>query len=99
MSRPAPLTLGKPTHVGRVRALLLTVALLLGAVSATVLAPAPAGASVHARTTIENTIAWAVKDLIDLERAAHGLPRVHMNWHLRLSARRHDYRMASWNDM
>jgi uncharacterized protein YkwD len=60
---------------------------------------APAAASLPAVTTVENTIAWAIKRLVNVERALHGLPQVFMDKQLRVSARRHNVAMANANEM
>jgi uncharacterized protein YkwD len=89
----------KTKHAGRIRALLLIVGLLLGAFTVATTAAQPAEASIPPRTALENSIAWVIKDLINVERVAHGQRPVRMNADLRLSARRHDVTMARFNEM
>ncbi|HKC27122.1 MAG TPA: CAP domain-containing protein, partial [Jatrophihabitans sp.] len=96
---PLSILHAKPTHAGRVRALVLIVGLLLGVFAVATSAAQPAGASVPRRTGQENAIAWSIKKLIDRERAQHHLPALRMNRDLRLSARRHDVAMAHQNTM
>ena len=86
-------------HSRRMRALLLSALLALGLCVGLVGAATPAAASIPPVTTAENTIAWAIKRLINVERALHGLPQVFMDKQLRLSARRHDVAMAKDNEM
>ena len=86
-------------HSRRLRALLLSALLALGLCVGLVGAATPAAASIPPVTTAENTIAWAIKRLINVERALHGLPQVFMDKQLRLSARRHDVAMAKANEM
>lgn len=98
----APLTLlrrSTPHPVGRTRAILLAAAMLLGIFVGTVGAAAPAAATLPPRTTYENTISTAVLKLINYERSLHGLRPVWMSDQLRLSARRHNVRMAYWDEM
>jgi uncharacterized protein YkwD len=83
----------------RARALLAATALCAGAFTGLVASASPAAASLPPRTTLENTIDHAVLTLINTERALHGIPRVYMNSHLQLSARRHNVRMAYWDEM
>lgn len=83
----------------RLRAMLLIAALSLGAFAAVTVAASPASASIPARTTLESQIAWTVKRLINIERAAHGLAPVYMSSQLQLSARRHDVTMAKYDEM
>jgi uncharacterized protein YkwD len=84
---------------GRVRALLLAVAMTVGAFVFVTAAASPASASIPPRTTYESQIAWAVKRLINYEREAHGLAPVKMSSQLMLSARRHNVTMAKYDSM
>jgi uncharacterized protein YkwD len=85
---------------GRLRTLGTTVLALLGVLAATLTVSAPAGATtLPARTALESRIAWAVKALINSERALHGSGYLYMNSHLQLSARRHNVTMARYNTM
>jgi uncharacterized protein YkwD len=84
---------------GRLRALLLAAAVLLGLTVAATAAAAPAGASTHPRTRLENRIGWAIHAMINRERAAHGVAPVSMAPTLRLSARRHNITMCRFNTM
>jgi len=84
---------------GRLRALLLAAALLLGLTVAGTAAAAPARASGHPRTTLENRIDWTIHAMINRERAAHGVAPVSMVPALRLSARRHNLTMCRFNKM
>jgi uncharacterized protein YkwD len=59
----------------------------------------PAAAALPQRTAFENTVAWAVKRLVNVQRALHGLKPVYMDNALRLSARRHNVQMASFDQM
>lgn len=59
----------------------------------------PAAGSLPPVTSVENTISWAVKRLINVERALHGLPQVFMDKQLRVSARRHNVAMARADEM
>lgn len=93
-SAPAP-----RSRSPRVRAVLLSALVAIGMCAGLVSAPAPAGASTTLPTTLENTIAFAVKALINTERAVNGLAPVHMSSHLRLSARRHNLTMARYDEM
>jgi uncharacterized protein YkwD len=77
----------------------LTAALFLGVFAGVTAAASPASATVPSRTPLERTIAWTIKDLINVERVLHGLPPVHMSWDLMVSARRHDVTMARHNTM
>jgi uncharacterized protein YkwD len=99
MSPLAALYPGKPAQRGRARALLLTLTLLLAVLTAALTAAEPASAAVPPTTARENRIAWAIKNLINDERARHGLPPVHMSSQLRLSARRHNLTMARSDQM
>ena len=84
---------------GRLRALLLTATMLVGLAVGATTSAAPAAASVPPRTSMENSIDWTIRTLINTERRMHGLPRVRMNPRLRLSARRHNLKMARDNAM
>ncbi len=61
-------------------------------------APLPAS-SYHGRTSAESKMALAVEKMINAERRAHGLPRLYMRKTLMLSARRHDFTMARYDEM
>ena len=85
---------------GRVRALMLAAAMLVGlAVGATTNAAPAAASSVPQRTARENSIAWTIKRLINTERALHGRAPLRMARSLRISARRHNFTMATHNTM
>jgi uncharacterized protein YkwD len=84
---------------GRLRALLITATMLVGLAVAATTSAAPAAASVPPRTRMENSIDWTIRTLINTERRMHGLNRVRMNPELRLSARRHNLKMARDNTM
>jgi uncharacterized protein YkwD len=86
-------------HRGRVRALLLTVAMFLGVFAGATVAASPASATIPPRTAMENEIAWVIKTMINTERALHGVAPVHMVHSLRRSARRHNFHMATQNEM
>jgi uncharacterized protein YkwD len=73
--------------------------MFLGVFAGVTAAASPASATIPPRTALENEIAWVIKTMINTERAAHGVAPVHMNRHLRLAARRHDFHMANWNTM
>lgn len=88
-----------PARTHRLRGLALVLLLSAGVSVGLVGAAEPAGATVPARTTFENTIAWAVKRLVNTERALHGLRPLYMDDALRLSARRHNVEMANFNEM
>jgi uncharacterized protein YkwD len=62
-------------------------------------APANSATRVPSRTASEASIGKAVRNLINVERARHGLKPVHMNIHLLQSARVHDVHMARANEM
>lgn len=85
------------TH--RLRASLLVLLLCAGITVGLVGAAAPAAAALPQRTAFENTIAWAVKRLVNVQRALHGLRPVYMDNSLRLSARRHNVQMANFDQM
>ena len=93
---PAPVSCSPRAarRAGRLRALVLIAALLGGFAVAVTATAGPAGASIPTRTKLENSIAWKIHTLINTERRKHGLPAVRMNSRLRMSARRHDVRMA-----
>lgn len=73
--------------------------MLLGVFAGALLTASPASATIPPRTTLENQIDWAIRSLINTERAAHGLAPVAMSSQLRLSARRHNVTMAKDNTM
>ena len=83
----------------RWRGLLLSALVALGMAAGLTTAATPASATLPPRTTLENTIAFAVKALINVERSVHGLAPVHMSSQLRLAARRHNVTMARYNEM
>jgi uncharacterized protein YkwD len=83
----------------RLRALAMVLVLCAGISVGLVATAAPAAAALPQRTAFENTIAWAVKRLVNLERALHGLRPVYMDDSLRLSARRHNVAMADYDEM
>lgn len=100
LSRDDDLPNRQPAHrSGRLRALLLAAAMLLGLAAAVTTEAAPAGAAVPPRTTRENRIDWAIHAMINRERVAHGLAPVSMGPRLRLSARRHNVTMSRFNTM
>jgi uncharacterized protein YkwD len=84
---------------GRLRALLLTLAMILGTFTVAFTTASPASAALARRTTVENQISWAVKNLINSERALHGIRPLRMSAELRLAARRHNVRMAQADTM
>ncbi len=88
------------THrVHRLRAALMVLVLCAGICVGLIGAAAPAAATLPPRTAYENDIAWAVKRLVNAERALHGLRPVYMDNSLRLSARRHNVQMANFDQM
>ena len=89
----------RPARRARLRTLATVVLLCAGISVGVVGVAAPAAAAVPARTAYENSIAWAVKRLVNTERALHGLRPVYMDDALRLSARRHNVLMASFDQM
>lgn len=97
--RPASAPVAAPRFGGRSRVLLLVVALLLGLTAGAVVTAGPAGASVPARTSKEKRIDWAILHLINYERAQHGLRPLRMVPALRLSSRRHNLKMAQFDEM
>jgi uncharacterized protein YkwD len=78
-------------------------AMVLGVLAPLVVSTAPANASAArrgpSRTAAEASIGKSVRNLINVERARHGLPPVHMNSDLLKSARVHDLNMARANEM
>ncbi|MDT4911616.1 MAG: hypothetical protein QOC66_744 [Pseudonocardiales bacterium] len=105
MSSPAVLsTLGslEPAAASRrprgIRRIAVALAALIG-VLATLLTSAPPASALPARTALESSIAWAVKNLVVVERTLNGVGYVSMNQHLQLSARRHNVTMARYNTM
>jgi uncharacterized protein YkwD len=78
---------------------------LIVALVASLIATSQASASsiypstLRAPSVTENHIAWAVHNLINKERSAHDRAPLKMNNHLRLSARRHDRRMARYDTL
>ncbi|SHF63768.1 Uncharacterized conserved protein YkwD, contains CAP (CSP/antigen 5/PR1) domain [Jatrophihabitans endophyticus] len=82
----------------RSRVLIATLLLGLLAPLFSVASPAEA-AGVKARTKYERSIQNSVLKLINAQRKAHHLPRVKMNKHLQVSARRHNASMARANQM
>jgi uncharacterized protein YkwD len=73
---------------------------LFGVVASLFISVGPASAiTVPERTALENSIAWAVKNLMVTERALHGVPYIGMSKNLQLSARRHNIAMARANTM
>lgn len=100
LPRKPVLATPQPTRRGgRVRALLLAAAMLVGLTVAATTSAAPAGASAPRRTALEKSISWTIHKMINQERAEHGLPRVRMSPKLRLAARRHNLHMARANTM
>jgi uncharacterized protein YkwD len=100
MTLPLALSASHPhRRTPRVRALLLTVVVAAGMFAGLIGAASPAAATLPPRTTLENAISWAVKRLINTERAVHGLPPVYNSDALRLAARRHDVTMAKYDEM
>jgi uncharacterized protein YkwD len=85
--------------MGRIRALVMAAAMLASLLTGAALTAPAASASVPPVTTVENDIAWAVKRLINYERSLHGLRPLWMSSKLRLSARRHNVRMAYYDEM
>ena len=83
----------------RLRSMFAAVLVALAICTGLVAAASPAGAAVPPRTALEKTIATAVLNLLNAERALHGVPAVHMTSQLQLSARRHDVRMANDDEM
>ena len=61
--------------------------------------PSAAGASVPPRTDLEKKIDWAILRLMNSQRALYGLRPLHMAPELRLSSRRHNVQMATYNEM
>jgi uncharacterized protein YkwD len=86
-------------RIGRIRRFAVAIAALLGVMASLFVSAPPASATLPARTTVENSIAWAVKNLIVAERALHGVRYIYMSSRLMLSARRHDVTMAKYNTM
>jgi uncharacterized protein YkwD len=81
------------------RVAFLVLTLLLGLTGGALVQAGPAGATVPPRTDLERKIDWAIYRLINVERAAHGLPKLYMAPGLRLSSRRHNVTMARFNEM
>jgi uncharacterized protein YkwD len=101
MSPNAALAVRYPTarHGRRLRAFVMTAAMFLGIFSGVVTAAAPASASLPPRTLLEAEIAVVIKNVINVERAVHGLAPVRMSAKIQLAARRHNVTMASYNTM
>jgi uncharacterized protein YkwD len=96
----APLgTSPSPTRVRGLRRIAVSVLALFGVMTSLFVTAGPASATLPARTTLENHIAWVVKNLIVTERALNGVPYIYMNANLMLSARRHNVAMAKANTM
>lgn len=100
LPRKPVLATPQPTRRGgRLRALLLTAAMLLGLAVCATTSAGPAGASVPSRTKLERSIGRTIHEMINQERAAHGLSPVRMSPKLQLAARRHNVHMARHNEM
>jgi uncharacterized protein YkwD len=93
-SHPALPTRATKSSGANLRALISAAAVTLTLFAVFFVAAPTASASLRPRTSLENDIARAVKRLINHERAAHDLAPLKMNDQLRLSARRHNARMA-----
>jgi uncharacterized protein YkwD len=91
----------RSTSAARPARRLLAAATALVGIGASLLASAePSSAStLPPRTAAEQTIAVAVQTVMNVERRAHGLPAVYMNFNLIVSARRHNVTMARYNTM
>ena len=89
-----------PRRTPALRVLVLIASLVATLAAGAVVTAGPAAATgVPPRTDIEKTIDWAIFDMINAERAAHGLRALTMVPELRLSARRHNLKMAAYNEM
>jgi uncharacterized protein YkwD len=77
----------------------MAAAMFLGVFTGVLIAAAPASASVPPRTALEEHIALVIKNVINLERAAHGLAPVRMNTKIQVAARRHNVAMAKYDEM
>lgn len=73
--------------------------MFLGVFAGATVAASPASAAIPPRTTVENEISWVIKTLINTERALHGRAPLRMARSLRISARRHNFTMATHNTM
>jgi uncharacterized protein YkwD len=87
------------TRHGRLRAFFMAAAMFLGVFTAVLTAAPPASASVPPRTDLEEHIALVIKNVINFERAAHGLAPVRMSTKIQLAARRHNIAMANYDEM
>jgi uncharacterized protein YkwD len=99
LPRRIPRTPHAPRRTPLLRIFAVLVALVAGLIAGAVSTAGPASATVPPRTAVEKTIDWAIFDMINAERAAHGLRPVTMVPALRLSARRHNLTMAAFNEM
>jgi len=88
-----------PRRTPFLRVLLLIGSLVVTLAAGAVVSASPAAASIPPRTALEKTIDWAIFDMINAERAAHGLRPLTMSPALRLSSRRHNLHMAAYNEM
>ena len=95
MSEHSPAAVARRTVETR-RLIVLAIAVVLAFSALTTLAPREAGATTRPRVSTSTTTYWAkaMLGLLNRERAAHHLRPLSMNWRLRLSAHRHNLRMA-----
>lgn len=87
---------------GLSRRVVVTLAALAAMLAPFVVSAAPAQAAglyIKPRVAYEVSVQNSVLTLMNQQRAAHGLPKLVMNWRLQKSARYHNAMMARYNTM